>query len=235
MSETYRCGDQEWLAAYLYDECEPTDRAAIALHLAGCAHCAEEIAALSDTRRLLAAWTPPEVSLGWRLSHEDRGLAVFPSDGARAPERTRAQGAAAWWRQPLPAWAQAAAAVLIFAAGLTVGESRRAVEPAQRPAPDLRAALAAIEGRLDAAERSARVYEAARAATVAQPFEPPPDVMRRVRGEIVASEERMRGEVAEVLLQVKREERRSQQLLSEDVDAKLDSHSWYVTQLVAQE
>src|SRR5690606_9504323 len=30
----------------------------------------------------------------------------------------------AWWRQPLPAWAQVAAAILIFAAGLAIGRQQ---------------------------------------------------------------------------------------------------------------
>jgi hypothetical protein len=33
-------------------------------------------------------------------------------------------GAGGWWRQPLPAWAQAAAAIAIFAAGMSLGGAR---------------------------------------------------------------------------------------------------------------
>lgn len=102
MNQTFRCGDQEALISYLYDECQQDERRAVTAHLATCASCAGDIAALSGVREQMSSWTPPRVSLGFRMT-DDR-----PS-------------AAAWWQRPLPAWAQLAAAAMIFATGLGVG------------------------------------------------------------------------------------------------------------------
>ena len=118
MSEKFQCGDNPALAGYLYDECEPDERAAIAAHVAVCAACAAELAALESTRAHLASWAPPEADLGFQIV---RGDTVRPETGrilqpAFAP--------ATWWRQPIPGWAQAAAAVLIFAAGISIGVAR---------------------------------------------------------------------------------------------------------------
>jgi hypothetical protein len=125
MNDTFHCADHEALVAYLYDECEPADRAAIAAHAAHCAACAEELASLRATRTQLASWTPPAAALGFQITRADGhneplaftardGRVGAASPGASAPRPSR-------WREPLPAWAQAAAAALIFAAGLTAG------------------------------------------------------------------------------------------------------------------
>ena len=116
MNPNFRCGDPEALVAYLYEECEPDDREAIAGHLAGCAACAEEVEALRSTRALLADWAPPVPAPGFQISAPGRADAVVLRP-------------AAWWRQPLPAWAQAAAAVLIFAAGMAAGMGRATATP----------------------------------------------------------------------------------------------------------
>jgi hypothetical protein len=131
MNDTFHCGSHETLVAYLYDECGPADRAAVAAHLAHCAACAEEIAALRATRTQLAAWAPPDARLGFQITSADQRNEplAFVSPG-------RAVGP--WWREPLPAWAQVAAAALIFAAGLTAGSIGRSPAPttvATAPAP----------------------------------------------------------------------------------------------------
>jgi Putative zinc-finger len=122
MSQTFECGDHAALVSYLYDECEPRERDAIEAHLTHCAACAAEIDALGATRLQLAAWTPPESDLGFRIVSEPRANVVL------RPKQ--------WWQQPLPAWAQAAAAMLIFGAGLTLGIARGGdeVTPPQAPA-----------------------------------------------------------------------------------------------------
>jgi hypothetical protein len=123
MNDIFQCGDSAALVAYLYDECAPGEQALIATHLKGCANCATEIDALSATRRTLAAWTPPELALGFRMTREDEPRP------AKVLEPT-----IAWWRAPLPAWAQAAAALVIFGVGLSVGSARHSVtEPVAAP------------------------------------------------------------------------------------------------------
>jgi hypothetical protein len=119
MNDIFQCGDSAALVAYLYDECAPDELALITAHIKGCAACANEIDALSATRRTLASWTPPELALGFRITREDE-----PRPAKILEPKI------AWWRAPLPAWAQAAAALVIFGAGLSVGAVRNTA-PAQ--------------------------------------------------------------------------------------------------------
>jgi len=113
MNDIFQCGDSAALVAYLYDECAPDELALITAHIKGCAACASEIDALSATRRTLASWTPPDLALGFRITREDEPRAAKILEPKIA-----------WWRAPLPAWAQAAAALVIFGAGLSVGAVR---------------------------------------------------------------------------------------------------------------
>lgn len=115
MNDIFRCGDSAALVAYLYDECAPDEQALIAAHIKGCGSCASEIDALSATRRTLAAWTPPDLALGFRITREHE---------PRPATAKILEPKIAWWRAPLPAWAQAAAALVIFGAGLSVGAVR---------------------------------------------------------------------------------------------------------------
>ena len=118
MNDTFQCGDPGALVGYLYDECDPGERELIAAHITRCATCASEIDTLGATRRTLTAWTPPDLALGFQITRpHDVGPAA--NQPARVLEPT-----IAWWRAPLPAWAQAAAAVVIFAAGLSLGVAR---------------------------------------------------------------------------------------------------------------
>jgi len=120
MNDIFQCGDSSALVAYLYDECAPGEQELIAAHVKGCVTCASEIDALSATRRTLAAWTPPELALGFRITRE-----------AEPRPAKILEPQIAWWRAPLPAWAQAAAALVIFGAGLSVSAVRdTAPEPA---------------------------------------------------------------------------------------------------------
>ena len=139
MSETFECGDSGALVAYLYEECEPEMRKEIAGHLTQCESCSSEIDGLGWTRQRLEVWTPPMSALGFQLP--------VPAQ-ARLP----------WWRAPLPAWAQAVAALLIFGVGLSVGLTRgpaaspqvAATQPAVTPSVDTasRAELSQLEQRL---------------------------------------------------------------------------------------
>jgi len=115
MSETFTCGDHGALVSYLYDECAPNERRAISAHVAICRECAEELTSLGATREQLATWTPPEAQLGFRIVSDS------PSSTVLRPSR--------WWQKPMPAWAQAAAAALIFATGVTLGALRGVTSP----------------------------------------------------------------------------------------------------------
>jgi len=112
MKDMNVCGNHEALIGYLYDECEPAEREAVAAHLALCASCAEEIQALGDTRAHMVSWRPPALPLGFQITRTESDT---PGKVLRP---------AAWWGRPLPAWAQAAAAVVIFAAGMSVNLER---------------------------------------------------------------------------------------------------------------
>ena len=139
MKDDSRCEDNASLIGFLYEDCEADERARIAAHVAVCATCAGELAALSATRDHLSAWTPPDVHLGFQMSQ--------PS--AAPPVR--------WWSRPMPAWAQLAAAVVIFVSGAAVGmtnanRTTTAAAFVPPPAPATPGEIRAIEQRLSAVE-----------------------------------------------------------------------------------
>ena len=117
MSETFQCGDNAALVGYLYDECEPGERGAIEAHLALCAACTAEVAALTSTRLQLSSWAPPEAELGFAVVRTQ-------ASGLGPQTEPRGLSPGAWWLRPLPAWAQAAAAVVLFGTGLSLGIMR---------------------------------------------------------------------------------------------------------------
>jgi anti-sigma factor RsiW len=208
MSENFQCGDSAPLVAYLYDECSPDERRVIEAHLAVCAACAAEAASLRSTRLQLASWTPPEAELGFEIV---RAHAAGVGSQAGAPGLQTG----AWWRRPLPAWAQAAAAVLLFGTGLWLGVAQGAggsVAPqaapsaavvasapaAATPAPTAVSVedLAALEGRL-----RGEMAEMRAAATT------PADrrLLTEVRAMIHESEQRQQRELALGMTRVMRD------------------------------
>lgn len=106
MSETFRCDDKEMLVAYLYGEIEASGRREVERHLRTCVACAEEIRGLQAVRHDLESWQPPEAELGFTIV-QSRSAAVL------RPSRWSALTS-------VPVWAQAAAAVLVFAAGVAI-------------------------------------------------------------------------------------------------------------------
>ena len=218
MSNTFQCGDNSALVAYMYDECEPGERDVIASHVALCVACAAELAALESTRVQLTAWAPPETDLGFVLT---RPAAVTPEVATEA-----IQPRASWFARPMPAWAQVAAAVAIFGTGLSLGVMRGtgsipaapgaavAVPPGQAPpgqaapgqaAPGQPAAavsasdLTALEQRLRREIALARTMTAS--ASAAAPASAPlsasdSQVLARVRTLIEESEQRQQRELA---------------------------------------
>jgi hypothetical protein len=145
MNDMTVCGNYDALVSYLYDECDGAQREAIAEHLARCATCAEEIGALRDTRAHLASWTPPALPLGFQITRTDAAATANVLRPAR------------WWKQPLPAWGQVAAATLIFAAGMSVSSLRSSpAAPVATPA-DVTAVAAPAVSRNDLARLEARL------------------------------------------------------------------------------
>jgi anti-sigma factor RsiW len=110
MNGQFSCSAKETLIAYVYGECDSADREAVEAHMTACAACADEVAGLGGVRRALAEWAPPDIARGFRIVRDETATAV-PDTGATVLRPAR------WWRRPLPAWASAAAAVLLFAAG----------------------------------------------------------------------------------------------------------------------
>ncbi len=100
------CGvrEREALVAYLYDECAPAERERVEAHLGVCPRCADEVSAFRSVRGALDAWTVPEAVLGLRVVSE------------------RETRSTPWWTVARrPGWKLAAAAGVVFAAGLVLG------------------------------------------------------------------------------------------------------------------
>ena len=127
MSDMYQCGDNAALVGYVYDECEAAERAVIGAHVAVCGACAAELAALESTRLQLRTWAPPpDAALGFVITRRDASDASAPRSSASVLRPHR------WFARPMPAWAQMAAAVAIFGAGLSLGVAR-GLAPAATP------------------------------------------------------------------------------------------------------
>jgi len=189
MSVTFECGDKNALVAYLYEECEPELRDVISGHLTRCDSCSSEIDGLGWTRQRLEVWAPPMPELGFQMP--------VPAQEVRLP----------WWRAPLPAWAQAAAALVIFGVGLSVGLARGPVAAPQqasspRPTVTVPAApvdtvsstdLADLEQRLKSEISQMRTTAPVRqvASSTASSDE---EIMKKVEALLTQSEERQRRE-----------------------------------------
>lgn len=121
------CDERERLIGYVYDEVDTRERAAVDAHLSDCHVCRAEVAGLRSVREDLLAWDVPQTEPVWRPLAP---VALVPV-----------------WRQ-VPAWAMAAAASLVFAAGAAGGATTRLMWPipaqilASTPAPA--AAIAAV-------------------------------------------------------------------------------------------
>jgi hypothetical protein len=207
-SEPFQCGDPAGLISYLYDECEPGEREVIATHVATCFMCTEELSSLGATRTQLASWVPPDAAIGFQITKTAR-VAETTSEPERVPGTVLRPGR--WWSQPLPAWAQMAAAVLLFASGMAIGVSRTGAPPeatatVNAPAPVVAQPVAAIapadgvtprdlqnlEQRLRGEIAQARTTTAA--TSVSRTADA--DIFKRVQALIADSEQRQRRELA---------------------------------------
>lgn len=109
------------LLDYLYEEGDPAERLKIRQHLMECPACSVAVLEFQNVRGMLSDWTPPPAQLGFRIVQD-----ALPS----AREDHRARGGWLWggptasnqsWRGWVP---QAAAAVLLFLAGMAVSQLR---------------------------------------------------------------------------------------------------------------
>ena len=202
MTETFQCGDNPALVGYMYGECEPAERRAIDQHLRVCPACAAELDALGATRIQLAAWAPPDAQLGFRMVSDAPSPTAVPSNVVRPPR---------WWAQPIPAWAQAAAAAAIFVAGLSLGVLRGTASPtppatvtatSSAASPTLASVsdLTALEQRLRSEMASEmavlRTSAAAPAGTSQSSSASDAQILARVRALIDESEQRQQRELA---------------------------------------
>jgi len=98
------------LLDYLYEEGEPAERLKIARHLQECAACSVAVLEFQTVRGMLSEWRPPASQLGFRIVQDEP---------AQPPTPHRA-----WWvpSSRVGVWAQSAAAVLLFAAGVAVSQ-----------------------------------------------------------------------------------------------------------------
>lgn len=104
MSTDFQCDDKDTLIAYLYGEIDDELGPQVKAHLRTCAACAEEVEGLQAVRRDLLEWQPPEMALNFAIVQK-------PATVLR-PAR--------WSMPSMPAWAQVAAAALVFAVGAAI-------------------------------------------------------------------------------------------------------------------
>lgn len=201
MSTRFTCDDTETLVAYLYDDVDALVRDDVTRHLAECARCRDEVAALGGVRQVLTQWTPATPAL--------RFMVVPEAD----PPNVVRPHVPAW--QTVPRWAQFAAATLALALGAAVaniqvrhdtqgwtvstGWGTPSAPEAPAPTPDtaLRQAFAELQ-------QSVRQELAARPARVPAPVATPTDaaVLQRIGALIEASEKRQSQELARQVTQM---------------------------------
>lgn len=198
---TYEGDRNDAIVAHLYEDGSEAARAAFQAHVAACAVCRAELAELAAVREQLGTWTPPEPSQA--VTHRT------PSPMSRT--------AAPWTRlAEMPAWAQAAAALLCV--GLAAGVANLRIQydrdglsvgtgwlaPAALPdslGPQAngdawRADLAALEEQLRAEFRTATAALAQPAQTPAAQPANGEEILRRVRVQIEQSERQQQRELA---------------------------------------
>lgn len=200
MTTRFTCDDKATLVAYMYGEADGAVRQRVEEHLAMCAACAAEVAALGDVRAELGLWIPPDAKLGFAI--------VRTSEQPSAKVLRPAQ----WWRT-VPAWAQAAAAVFVIGAGLGLANvqvrsghdgvfvstgwiSTPAATPVSAPQSndEWRTALVSLEQQLRDEIRSTREPQPTTVRAAAAPVDEA--TIRRVQQLLAASEERQARELA---------------------------------------
>ena len=202
----FTCDDKQTLISYAYGEIDHDTRQAVDAHLASCDACAAEVTALGDVRSSIGLWVPPDVELGFTIVKKSQ----LPAANVLRPAR--------WWTTE-PAWAQAAAAILVLAAsagmanlhiqsgpeGFTVttgwmtpfdssttSAARAALAQDKQPDDAWKAALVSLEQQLRSEIRATAQHETRNASAT------PADAatIRRVQQLIAAAEQRHERELA---------------------------------------
>lgn len=208
MSIQFTCDDKQTLIAYLYGEIEPATRQAVDEHLERCGACAAEVMALGGVRSELGLWVPPHVALDFTIVRKSE----LPSAHVLRP--------AQWWNT-VPVWAQAAAAILVLAAGFSIANLQIKSGPegfqvttgwmtsqtpalseqssreaaglrVERPDQEWQGALVALEQQLRNEIRATRDQ----ATPVASRGSVPDATVRRVQQLIAEAEQRQKNELA---------------------------------------
>ena len=204
MSIKFTCDDKATLISYVYGEIDSDTRQAVDAHLAACDACAAEVTALGDVRSGIGLWMPPDVELDFTIVKKSQ----LPASNVLRPAR--------WWTT-VPAWAQAAAAILVVAAGFSIANVRVSSGPdgfsvstgwmrPQAPAlsapaasaasgrdvEEWRTALVSLEQQLRSEIRSTREQEP----RATSPAAADAATIRRVQQLIAAAEQRHERELA---------------------------------------
>ena len=111
--------NHEALLDYLYEEGDPAERLTIARHLQECAACSVAVLEFQNVRGMLRDWTPPASDLGFRVVQDGRRV-----PGANVEQPLRSDSRWSWisTRSHSMPWLQAAAAVLLFVAGMAASQ-----------------------------------------------------------------------------------------------------------------
>jgi hypothetical protein len=191
--------DHDALLDYLYEEGDSARRLEIAQHLQDCAPCAVAVLEFQNVRSMLSDWAPPAAR------------SIAPRAASSTPAAPYQQTPARFGR-----FAQVAAALLIFAAGMAVSQldlefrNGRVIvsTPSALPAPGMREASITLQpevpARTSAAPAPVNTGGATSGPAAARP-EKIEHLLQRVRAMIDQSEQRQQRELALRLSQVARE------------------------------
>lgn len=203
---------------YLYEEGDPAERLKIAKHLQECAACSVAVLEFQNVRGMLRYWTPPGSALGFRVVQDGAfspTSVALPSPGASVDQGAQTGAWLPWIRsasQSMP-WLQAAAAVLLFVAGMAVSQftvdydDGRVVVSGRSAGPVANTRASSIT----LAPQAASDVTSPNAGVTPQPVPADRDpvdtevLLQRVRAMIDQSEQRQKSELALRLSQVARE------------------------------
>ena len=213
-------GDREaMLMSYLYDDIDAADRQAFEQHLATCARCRTDLNGLGDVRAQLARWSPPEPAVGVapRRTTIVATRQITASDAGEQPAGADEPRRGSW--REIPAWAQAAAALLVLgvSAGIanldirydhnglsvrtgwskTVPAATMQSATAAAPVPaEWRAAMTALEQQLRNEIHAAPPSASTSGMQVVHAATSDSEIMRRVKSLVDESERRQQNELA---------------------------------------